>query len=135
MILGSLSSVGIAAILIGLITLIGSAIALMNIMLASVTERTREIGTRKAIGAYSGTIRGQFLLEAIFITVFGGLAGILLGLLAGKGAATAMGVQFSMPWGWALGSLILCILVGVLAGYLPASRAARLDPIDALRYE
>lgn len=135
MILGSLSSVGIAAILIGLITLVGSAIALMNIMLASVTERTREIGTRKAIGAYSGTIRGQFLLEAIFITVFGGLAGILLGLLAGKGAATAMGVQFSMPWGWALGSLILCILVGVLAGYLPASRAARLDPIDALRYE
>ena len=135
MIFDSLSSVGIAAILIGLITLVGSAIALMNIMLASVTERTREIGTRKAIGAYSGTIRGQFLLEAILITVFGGLAGILLGILAGKGAASAMGVQFAMPWGWALGSLLLCVFVGVLAGYLPASRAARLDPIDALRYE
>ena len=135
MILNSLSSVGIAAILIGLITLVGSAIALMNIMLASVTERTREIGTRKAIGAYSSTIRGQFLLEAILITVFGGGVGILLGILAGKGAALAMGVQFSIPWGWALGSLCLCVFVGVFAGYLPASRAARLDPIEALRYE
>lgn len=135
MILNSLSSVGIAAILIGLITLVGSAIALMNIMLASVTERTREIGTRKAIGAYSSTIRGQFLLEAILITVLGGGVGILLGILAGKGAALAMGVQFAIPWGWALGSLCLCVFVGVFAGYLPASRAARLDPIEALRYE
>ncbi len=135
MILGSLSSVGIAAVLIGLITLVGSAIALMNIMLASVTERTREIGTRKAIGAYRATIRGQFLLEAILITVFGGLVGILLGILAGRGAAAAMGVSFTIPWGWAIGSLLLCVVVGILAGYLPASRAARLDPIDALRYE
>ena len=135
MILGSLASVGMAAILIGLITLVGSAIALMNIMLASVTERTREIGTRKAIGAYSSTIRGQFLLEAIFITVFGGIVGILLGIIAGRGAAGAMGVSFTIPWTWAIGSLILCIVVGVFAGYLPASRAAGLDPIDALRYE
>lgn len=135
MILNSLSSIAIAAILIGIITLIGSAIGLMNIMLASVTERTREIGTRKAIGAYSSTIRGQFLLEAIFITVFGGLIGILLGLLVGKLLAIAMGGSFVIPWGWTLGSLCLCIIVGVFAGYLPASRAARLDPIDALRYE
>lgn len=135
MILESLSSVGMAAILIGLITLVGSAIALMNIMLASVTERTREIGTRKAIGAYGSTIRGQFLLEAIFITVFGGIVGILLGIIAGRGAAAAMGVNFTIPWGWAIGSLILCIVVGIFAGYLPASRAAQLDPIDALRYE
>lgn len=135
MILESLSSVGISAILIGLITLIGSAIGLMNIMLASVTERTREIGTRKAIGAYGNTIRGQFLLEAIFITVFGGLFGIFLGILAGKAASLAMGVKFTIPWLWALSSLVLCIVVGILAGYLPASRAARLDPIDALRYE
>lgn len=135
MILGSLSSVGMAAVLIGLITLVGSAIALMNIMLASVTERTREIGTRKAIGAYGSTIRGQFLLEAIFITIFGGIVGILLGIIAGRGAAAAMGVNFTIPWGWAIGSLVLCIVVGIFAGYLPASRAARLDPIDALRYE
>ena len=104
-------------------------------MLASVTERTREIGTRKAIGAYGNTIRGQFLLEAIFITVFGGLFGIFLGILAGKAASLAMGVKFTIPWLWALSSLVLCIVVGILAGYLPASRAARLDPIDALRYE
>lgn len=135
MILESLASVGMAAILIGLITLVGSAIALMNIMLASVTERTREIGTRKAIGAYSSTIRGQFLLEAIFITVFGGIVGILLGIIAGRGAALAMSASFTIPWGWAIGSLILCIVVGIFAGYLPASRAARLDPIEALRYE
>ena len=75
------------------------------------------------------------MLEAIFITVFGGIVGILLGIIAGRGAAAAMGVNFTIPWGWAIGSLILCIVVGIFAGYLPASRAAQLDPIDALRYE
>ena len=107
----------------------------MNIMLASVTERTREIGTRKAIGAHVSTIRQQFLIEAVLVTLVGGFAGVLLGVVVGSLVSNAMDMPFSMPWGWALGSLVLCVVVGIMAGYLPAKRAANLDPILALRYE
>ena len=134
-VLNSLSSTTTTGILIGLITLLGSAVALMNIMLASVTERTREIGVRKAIGAYAGTVRQQFLIEAVVVTVLGGLIGMVLGVVVGSLVAKGMGIGFAMPWGWVLVSLLLCVGVGVLAGYLPAKRAAGLDPILALRYE
>lgn len=135
LLLNSMGSTAVAGVLIGLITLLGSAVALMNIMLASVTERTREIGTRKAIGAHVSTIRQQFLIEAVLVTLVGGFAGVLLGVVVGSLVSNAMEMPFSMPWGWALGSLVLCVVVGIMAGYLPAKRAANLDPILALRYE
>lgn len=135
MILKSMTSIGVGILLIGLITLLGSSIGLMNIMLASVSERIREIGTRKALGAYSSTIRQQFLIESVTITLLGGILGIFLGLLLGFIIAHLMHIQFAMPWLWILGAVALCILVGVGAGYLPAKRAAKLDPIIALRHE
>lgn len=134
-ILSSMASIAGAAVLIGLITLLGSAVALMNIMFASVTERTREIGIRKAIGAYAATIRQQFLIEAVAITCIGGLIGVVLGVLVGRIVAGLMNMTFTIPWLWALGALLLSMVVGVLAGYLPAKRAAVFDPIIALRYE
>ncbi len=133
--LKSIGQVGIAAVIIALITLLGSSVGLTNIMLASVTERTREIGVRKALGAYSSTVRQQFLVESVMITVVGGAIGIVLGILIGFGVSTLMKIQFAMPWMWTLMSLALCMLVGVLSGYLPARRAAHLDPILCLHYE
>lgn len=130
-----IGSVGIAAVLIGLITLLGSAVALMNIMLASVTERTQEIGIRKAIGAYATTIQNQFLIESMLITLIGGAIGVVLGTLVGMAAASLIGGAFTIPWLWGFASLLLSIIVGILAGYIPAKRAAKLDPIVALRYE
>jgi putative ABC transport system permease protein len=130
-----LKYVTIATTLIGLITLLGAAIGLMNIMLVSVTERTREIGTRKAIGAKKSTIRYQFLMESIVISQLGGLVGIVLGIAIGNVVSLIIGSSFIIPWMWILLGVFLCLLVGVFSGYIPANRAANLDPIEALRYE
>ena len=122
--------------LIAFITLLGASIALMNIMLVSVTERTREIGVRKALGATAAQIRQQFLMEAIVICVLGGAFGILLGVLGGNGVALLIGAgSFLVPWLWMAVGLTICVTVGLGAGYYPASKAAALDPIESLRYE
>ena len=133
--LGNLWFLTLAAIAISVITLFGASIGLMNIMLVSVTERTREIGVRKALGASSKVILQQFLLEAIAICQLGGALGLVLGLGIGLGVAGLLGVQFDMPWAWILGSFLVCLVVGVAAGWYPARKAAALDPIEALRYE
>lgn len=127
--------VRVATYLIGFITLLGAAVGLMNIMLVSVKERTQEIGIRKALGATSKAIQSQFLAEAIVISQIGGLIGIVLGLIAGNGITLFFGDQFSLPWAWAIGGFVICLIVGVLAGYYPAKRAAVLNPIESLRYE
>ena len=122
--------------LVAFITLLGASIALMNIMLVSVTERTREIGIRKALGATSRQVRLQFLIEAIVICVMGGSLGILLGIGMGNGVAVLAGSKsFLVPWLWVGVGLTICVTVGLLAGSYPAGKAAALDPIDSLRYE
>ncbi len=121
---------------IGFITLLGAAIGLMNIMLVSVTERTREIGIRKALGATPLRIRQQFLIEAITICVIGGIFGMVLGILIGNVIANFIGPGgFLVPWLWMIISFVICIIVGLLAGYIPAFKASKLDPIESLRYE
>lgn len=124
-----------ATIAIGLITLLGASIGLMNIMLVSVTERTREIGIRKALGATRSSILTQFLTEAIVICQMGGFVGIVLGVLAGLGVSVALKSTFVMPWAWIILGVTVCFVVGLFAGLYPALRAARLDPIESLRYE
>jgi len=135
MLIDNISYVTIAATLIGIITLIGAAIGLMNIMLVSVTERTREIGTRKAIGAKSSTIKQQFLLEAIFIGQMGGIFGIIFGIIIGNLIPLFTGGIFIIPWFWIIIGVILCLAVSIFAGIMPAIKASKLDPIIALRYE
>ncbi|MDD2289297.1 MAG: ABC transporter permease [Bacteroidales bacterium] len=127
--------VTIVAFIIGFITLLGAAVGLMNIMLVSVNERTREIGTRKAMGATSRIIKQQFLFEAIVIGQLGGAGGIVLGFLAGNLTSLAMKTPFVVPWLWMLLGVAICFVVSILSGYIPAVRASRLDPIEALRYE
>ncbi|MBB2151860.1 ABC transporter permease [Pedobacter gandavensis] len=122
-------------IAIGAITLIGASIGLMNIMLVSVTERTREIGIRKAIGANPAVIRKQFLIEAVIICLMGGAFGIFLGIAIGNVISLAMGGSFIIPWLWIFGGFVLCVLVGIMSGYYPAKKASKLDPVEALRYE
>ncbi len=124
-----------ATIAIGLITLLGASIGLMNIMLVSVTERTREIGIRKALGATRSGILTQFLTEAIIICQLGGLVGIFLGVMAGLGVSLALKSTFIMPWVWIIMGITVCFVVGLFAGLYPALKAARLDPIESLRYE
>lgn len=123
---------------IGFLTLLGASIGLMNIMLVSVTERTREIGIRKAIGASAKHIREQFLIEAIVICLLGGLFGIFLGIILGNGVAKLVGSAdsaFVIPWIWMSVGIMVCILVGLAAGVYPAYKASKLDPIESLRYE
>ena len=135
MLIGLTSKIQIGATVIGLITLLGAAIGLMNIMLVSVTERTKEIGIRKAVGATSRTIRNQFLVEAIVIAQIGGVLGIISGILMGNIVSFATGSAFIIPWLWILLGLGLCIVVALLSGIIPANKAAKLDPIESLRYE
>jgi putative ABC transport system permease protein len=135
LLIDNLRYVTIAATLIALITLIGAAIGLMNIMLVSVTERTREIGVRKAIGARANSIRNQFLVEAIVICQLGGGLGILLGIGMGNLVSFYFSQGFIIPWAWMIVAAILCFIVGLLSGIIPAMKAARLDPIEALRFE
>lgn len=124
-----------AGIGIGFITLLGSSIALMNIMLVSVTERTREVGIRKALGATPMKIRQQFIVEAIVVCMLGGIGGVLLGVGIGNIAAKAMNMSFVLPWLWMVVGMVVCLVVGLLSGYYPANKAAKLDPIESLRFE
>lgn len=131
----NLQVVVVGGVAIGIITLLGASIALMNIMLVSVTERTREIGIRKAIGANPAVIRKQFLIEAVVICLIGGILGIVLGIAIGNIISMLMGGGFIIPWKFIAGGLALCIGVGILSGYYPAKKASKLDPVEALRYE
>lgn len=135
LLIGNLKKVTAGATIIGLITLLGAAIGLMNIMLVSVTERTREIGIRKAMGATQKIIRNQFLIESVVICVMGGLFGILLGIVIGNLISFALNTGFFVPWFWIISGVIICITVGLLSGYIPAKRASELDPIESLRFE
>lgn len=121
--------------IIGIVTLLGASIALMNIMLVSVTERTREIGVRKALGATPRLIMQQFIVEAIVVCIIGGGAGIILGLIAGNFASKALNGAFVIPWAWMLTGFVICVFVGLISGYYPARKASRLDPIESLRFE
>lgn len=120
---------------IGVLTLFAAGIGLMNIMLVSVTERTREIGVRKAIGASAQSIRRQFLIESVVIGQIGGLFGIIFGITVGNIIAFALDWDFTIPWFWIILGVILCMITSVAAGYFPARKAAQLDPIESLRYE
>lgn len=126
---------GISAWVIGIITIFGSSIALMNIMLVSVTERTREIGVRKALGAKRSTIAMQFFIETLVIGQLGGLLGVILGITAGYGIASLLEFAFVTPWSAIIAAFVTTFFVAVVSGSYPALKASRLDPIEALRYE
>ena len=125
----------IGAFVVSAIALLAAGIGIMNIMLVSVTERTREIGLRKAVGAKKNDIVRQFLLEAVVLSEMGGLAGIVVGVAGGNGIALWLDVAMVFPWGWAITGLVVCSLIGTGFGWYPAWKAATLDPIEALRYE
>jgi putative ABC transport system permease protein len=133
--IGFLSSITGAAGAIGFITLVGAAIGLMNIMLVAVSERTREVGLIKAIGGKSSNIRQQFLFESIIISLLGAIFGIILGILVGNLFTIILKTGFVIPWFWVIMGVVLCSAVGLIAGIYPAMKAARLNPIVALRFE
>jgi len=124
-----------AAVLIGLITLIGAAVGLMNIMLVAVTERTKEIGLVKAIGGKQKAVRRQFLYESMIISLLGACFGIVLGIIVGNSFSLVLNTGFVIPWVWIIRGIVICSIVGLLAGLYPAMKASRLNPIEALRYE
>jgi len=124
-----------AAVLIGLITLIGAAVGLMNIMLVAVTERTKEIGLIKAVGGKQQNVRRQFLYESMIISLLGASFGIVLGIIVGNSFSLVLNTGFVVPWQWLIWGIVICSIVGLLAGIYPALKAARLNPIEALRYE
>ena len=127
--------VRIGAFVISLIALIAAGVGIMNIMLVSVTERTKEIGIRKSIGARSRDILRQFLTEAVFISEAGGILGIILGAAGGNLLAMWLQADIIFPFGWAIAGLLVCSAIGIGFGFYPAYRAASLDPIEALRFE
>ncbi len=135
MLLNQLSYLTGAAIIIGFITLTGAAIGLMNIMLVAVTERTKEIGLVKAIGGKQANVRLQFLMEAIIISLMGAVCGVFLGVALGNVISLLLNTGFVVPWNWVLFGVVICSIVGLLAGLYPAFKASRLNPIEALRYE
>ena len=122
-------------LVIGFITLIGAAVGLMNIMLVSVTERTKEIGLVKAIGGRQKSIRMQFLYESIIISLLGAVFGIILGIMVGNSFSLVLNTGFVFPWQWLFWGMFICTIVGILAGLYPSLKASRLNPIEALRYE
>jgi putative ABC transport system permease protein len=124
-----------AAVLIGMITLIGAAVGLMNIMLVAVTERTKEIGLIKAVGGKQVNVRRQFLYESMIISLLGASFGIVLGIIVGNSFSLVLSTGFVIPWQWLLWGIVICSVVGLLAGIYPALKAAKLNPIEALRYE
>ena len=134
--LEQISFIEVATGVIGFLTLLGAGVGLMNIMLVSVNERTREIGLSKSLGATSRTIFMQFLLEAITICVFGGIVGVVLGLILGNLIAIfVLESKFTLAIDWVIGGILFCTMIGLLAGLFPAHRASKLNPVDALRYE
>ncbi|HOO99445.1 MAG TPA: ABC transporter permease [Bacteroidales bacterium] len=135
LLLENIKYITLAATLIGIVTLFGAAVGLMNIMLVSVSERTREIGVRKAIGAKPRTIKNQFLFESVLIGQMGGFFGIILGILIGNLVSSMLKSSFIIPWVWVIMGITVCFVVGVASGYAPAIKAANIDPIEALRYE
>ena len=132
---GVITGVTVAGSVIAFITLLGAAVGLMNIMLVSVTERTREIGVSKSIGADKKMVLTQFLMEALIICQLGGFLGIILGIIAGNAASSVMGGDFIIPWNWMMLGIGICLVVGLISGLYPAYKASQLDPIDALRHE
>lgn len=135
MLIGLTANASLGAIVIGIITLLGASIGLMNIMLVSVTERTREIGVRKALGATQQTIKSQFLIESVVICVMGGAFGILMGIIAANLISFQLNSGFFIPWTWIIVGFVVCVAVGLISGYIPAKRASQLDPIESLRFE
>jgi putative ABC transport system permease protein len=127
--------VKIGAMVVSIIALLAAGIGIMNIMLVSVTERTKEIGIRKAVGAKKINILSQFLFEAIFLCLLGGFIGIVLGVGVGNIAGSFLNAQSAVPYDWVAIGLLLCVTVGLIFGTYPAYKAANMDPIEALRYE
>ena len=134
--IGNITSVlSTIAWIVSIITIFGSTIALLNMMLVSVSKRTREIGVRKALGAKRSTIAFQFFIETIIIGQLGGLLGIGLGILVGWGVSTGIGFKFTTPWLAMISAVIITFVVAVISGLMPAIKAAKLDPVESLRYE